>query len=354
MKKRLEEIAKSKDFVYHGSPFSVEKLEPRQAKTRDKKTGEMVNDGRPAVVATTDLDLAIFRALTVKLRGRTAFHTSVDAKDPKKFKMSNEAKKRYPKSRGYVYVLDKSEFIKHTSLEWRAYKKITPLHRFGVSPKDFNENIYEIPENDSSTTKVLDQKNLDRIIEECQDFFGVKLKKVPKITFIYSREEMDELLGRKTEPWVRAVTRPSGLYFIHPSKITELTPHKNENYWQVVKHEMSHWFFNQITGVSSGKPRWFAEGLAMYMAGQKTAPSTFTEESVTTKYYAFTDKEVYRWGSIMVADLADKYGEEKIVSLVKKIDKTITPESFARDFMGVFGMSLNEFEKSIKLEVKKA
>ena len=83
MKKHLAELAKSKDFVYHGSPFLIEKLEPRQAKTRDKKTGEMVNDGKPAVVATNDLNIAIFRALTAKLRGRTAFSTSIDAKDLK-------------------------------------------------------------------------------------------------------------------------------------------------------------------------------------------------------------------------------------------------------------------------------
>ena len=267
--------------------------------------------------------------------------------------MSNAAREEYPKSRGYVYVLDKNEFIKHISLEFRAYKEITPLQRIEVSPKDFNEYIYEIPENNSSPTKVLDQKNLDRIIEECQDFFGVKLKKVPKITFIYSRKEMDELLGRKTEPWVRAVTRPSGLYFIHPSKIAELTPHKNDNYWQVVKHEMSHWFFNQITGISSGKPRWFTEGLAMYMADQKTLPPTPAEESISTKYYALTDNEVYRWGSIMVADLADRYGKVKIVSLVKRIDKETTPESFANDFKSVFGVGLDEFEKRIKLEVEK-
>jgi len=353
MKKHIVEIAKSKDFVYHGSPFLIEKLEPRQAKTRDKKTGEMVNDGKPAVVATNDLNIAIFRALTAKLRGSTAFSISDDTKDPKRFMMSKEAKKEYPKSKGYVYVLGKKYFKKHTSLEWRAYKEITPLKRLEVNPKDFTEKIFEIPENKSSIKKALDQKNADRIITECQDFFGVKIKNIPKITFIYSREEMDELLGRKTEPWVRAVTRPSGLYFIHPSKIAELTPHKKDDYWQAVKHEMSHWFYNQITGTHNGEPRWFAEGLAMYMAGQKTLLPTPTEESVTTKYYACTDNEVYRWGSFMVVNLAENYGKEKIVSLVRKINSKTTPESFATDFKNEFGICLEAFEENIKRAVKK-
>lgn len=79
-------------------------------------------------------------------------------------------------------------------------------------------------------TESLDQKNVTKIIKECQDFFGVEINNIPKITFIYSREEMDRALDRKTEPWERAVTRPSGLYFIHPSKTEELTPHKNDDY----------------------------------------------------------------------------------------------------------------------------
>lgn len=115
---------------------------------------------------------------------------------------------------------------------------------------------------------------------------------------------------------------------------------------------MSHWFFNQITGTHNGKPRWFTEGLAMHVADQKTLPPTLTEESVTTRYYAFTDNQVYRWGSIMVVELAKKYGDEKIVFLVKKIDNKISPESFANDFKSVFGIGLDEFENKIKLNLK--
>ncbi|MDD5693587.1 MAG: hypothetical protein PHU86_03900 [Patescibacteria group bacterium] len=197
-------------------------------------------------------------------------------------------------------------------------------------------------------TKNIEQDKLNIVIKECQDFFGQKNNVTPKIIFVYSREEMDKALGRKTQDWVRASTRPEGLYFIHPSKVEELTPHKNDDFWKVVKHEMSHWFYNQITGTHNGEPRWLAEGLAMFMAEQKGLVPSFTEESITQKYYSFTDNETYRWGYLMVKDLVDEFGKEKVVSLVKKINNKLTEGIFSELFKNEFGVSLSAFEKKVK------
>lgn len=197
-------------------------------------------------------------------------------------------------------------------------------------------------------TKDIDQNKLKKIIEECQDFFGIKMKNPPKITFVYTREEIDEIAGRKTERWVRAITRRDGLYFIHPNKLEELTPHKNDDFWKVVKHEISHWLFNQITGTYNGEPRWFTEGLAMYMAGQQDTVPFSIEVSITSKYYSFTDNGTYSWGLLLVTSLINKFGKEKVVNLVKKIDHNITQEIFAKLFVNEFGISLSSFEKSVK------
>jgi hypothetical protein len=197
-------------------------------------------------------------------------------------------------------------------------------------------------------TDEIDNKKVDQIIKECEDFFGVTLKEKPKITFLYSREEMDKVAERKTEPWVRAITRPDGIYFIHSSKIEELTTHKNDNFWAVVKHEISHWLYSEITGSFSGYPRWLTEGLAEYMAGKKLAVPMYSDDNITSKYFSFTDDMVYHWGPVLVEELIKMFGKDKVVGLVKRIYNGMTEEDFSNLFKEQFGISLTDFEKKSK------
>ena len=63
-KDTLIALEKKGDFVFHGSLVLLSgELEPRQAKTLDKHTGSMINDGELAVVATPIAEVAIFRAV---------------------------------------------------------------------------------------------------------------------------------------------------------------------------------------------------------------------------------------------------------------------------------------------------
>jgi hypothetical protein len=73
----LLEIEKEGVYVFHGSPDLIEELEPRQAKTLDKESGEMIQHGEPAVVATPFVEIAVFRAIiNSKIRSKDGKHHS--------------------------------------------------------------------------------------------------------------------------------------------------------------------------------------------------------------------------------------------------------------------------------------
>jgi len=141
MNSEIEQFINSNNFVFHGSPIEITVLEPRQAKSFNKETQTMEPHGELAVVATDDFEIAAFRALTVKLRGRSAFGM-LDGK--KYLKLSNKVIGDYLNQKGYVYVLDKNKFHKFNSFEWRSTEKIIPICKIEVDSSDIVCEINEI------------------------------------------------------------------------------------------------------------------------------------------------------------------------------------------------------------------
>ena len=196
-----------------------------------------------------------------------------------------------------------------------------------------------------------ESKNIREINQACRVFFNLKSDDIipePPITFMSTRDEVDAVLSEKTEPWVRAITTRDGLFFVDEEHIEEITCHKKGNYWGVVHHEMSHWYFDHLTKTWSGKPTWLTEGLAEYMAGQKKNLPIPIKESVTTKYYNHADAEVYQWGKLMVSKLIEDYGKEKFLELIKLISPNMTERSFEKNFKKTYSFSLDTFENNVK------
>lgn len=192
----------------------------------------------------------------------------------------------------------------------------------------------------------IDREKLNQIMAEYADFFEVDDVPEPRVGFVYSREDFDKLLGRKTERWERAVSRQNGLFFIHSSKIEELTPHTNADFWPVVKHEMSHWFYRHVTGVENGNPRWFNEGLAGVVAEQRrTQKPAALDEPVVDKYYSYSDASNYAWGYWMVKYLLDEFGKEKLVALIKSLaGEEMTKNFFAAQFEKAYHFDVTDLQ----------
>ena len=150
-RKALEELDKSGNYVYHGSPQKLHRLEPRQAHQFNPETGERKHDGEPAVAAAGNYDMAIFmavlRGMGDKGKGDWSSFGRAPSSDKEKilfFKatknMLDNAKDKKPI--GYVHVFNKSEFEKHSGHdEWRAYTQVEPAYVVEVGVEDLPKDI---------------------------------------------------------------------------------------------------------------------------------------------------------------------------------------------------------------------
>lgn len=148
---RLREMEQTGNYLFHGSPeSSIEILEPRQS-THTEASGEIIEDGDPAVSATPYLDLAVFRGIVneknIRFPHTSGFGLSRNSKSHKfLFDISNKQTlvEAYNNKAGFVYVFNKSDFQPYSrnnipddkSMEWRSYKSVKPLEVIKVHSTD--------------------------------------------------------------------------------------------------------------------------------------------------------------------------------------------------------------------------
>lgn len=142
-KEKLIELQKEGKYVFHGSSFILKDLEPRQALNYDNVQKKMVNDGEPAVAATSYVEIAIFRAIInnkLRVGGKYWSEFGVNNGVPY-FRTHPWVLKAAEVAEGYVYVLKKEDFWEKSPMEWRCSSKVKPYKVFKVSFKDLPVNI---------------------------------------------------------------------------------------------------------------------------------------------------------------------------------------------------------------------
>lgn len=145
-REKLVNLEKEGNYLFHGSPFIIDKLEPRQPNKFNKETRENENHGEPCVAATSFSDIAIFRSLinSSNCNGSSSFGLD-DNKT--KFATTLDNLNQISDKVGYVYVLNKSDFVKFSDMEWRTDKEIIPTQVIEVVKKDLPININIIDNN---------------------------------------------------------------------------------------------------------------------------------------------------------------------------------------------------------------
>lgn len=187
------------------------------------------------------------------------------------------------------------------------------------------------------------------VVGELEKIFGFKLKQEPNITIVQSRKEIDEIKGYKTEAWVVAFVQEGKIYILDKNKmVTEAEQHTKNDFDKILKHEITHLFFVQLTG--DYRPRWLNEGVACYFAEQeKSKPK---EENIyrLQDYFDNGDKFMYSLGYFWVKYLIDKNGLEKFLVFLGawgKSEKTVG--SFEELFEKSFGFGLSKRELSKRI-----
>lgn len=145
-KEELHSLEKTGEYVFHGSPFKMDVLEPQQAFNHVKKeSGESddVPDGDPSVFASPSADAAIFVAVvnhTNASLGSWAGFTYNEKRGHFGFRATKETMDQIgDEAVGYVYVIGKDKFEIGDVNEPVAYEAVSPLKVIEVRKSDLPE-----------------------------------------------------------------------------------------------------------------------------------------------------------------------------------------------------------------------
>lgn len=190
---------------------------------------------------------------------------------------------------------------------------------------------------------------MQKINQELGDFFNFTAD-APRLFLADSRVELDEIWGKKTERWFVGATKNGNIYLLNPEIYASESSHPQIEFWQTLKHEYCHVYYHQIT--NTNRPQWLNEGLAGYLSGKKLDYQEAEPEKLLQifSYFHQVDRGVYLSGQFWVEYLIKEFGQEKIISLIKKLDKEIDELQFSKYFQDIYHFKYNQstFSKLIK------
>ncbi len=137
----LIELEKGGNYVFHGSGFSIQEFEPRQA--YDFVDGKQIPDGEPAIFAAPFADYAIFMALINKVNCPEGCRSGVTLNNKvATYRATKDTLSQLKDTaKGFVYVFNRSDFIEKNPSEWVSYKKVMPVSVVDVTRADFLPEI---------------------------------------------------------------------------------------------------------------------------------------------------------------------------------------------------------------------
>ncbi len=187
------------------------------------------------------------------------------------------------------------------------------------------------------------RKNIEKFIlktkKELDNFFKIKLR-TPYINLIQTRKEFDLISGRKTEKWGVGSVYERTVFIFAPEVFDKVSNHKKTDFWNTLKHEMVHIYYQSIT--NNYMPVWLNEGLACYLAKQIKKPLQLKRAVNVIAYFKKFDKDIYHLGYNFVKLLIKRFGKEKILKLIKTINFKTTRQNFNKNFKKIYGFELNK------------
>jgi hypothetical protein len=179
-------------------------------------------------------------------------------------------------------------------------------------------------------------------MQELDDFYKRNwTQNCPRIFIMNDRKTIDLLKKRKTEPYVVAFAYKRDIYLLNPKKYKTESNHKynKEDYAYLIKHELSHVFIRAF--IKNYCPLWFNEGLAVCLSGQlkfKTTPKKFMN---FLSFYDKGGKNIYSESGFVISLLIKKFGQRKILKLIKSLKTINNQKDFENKFFEIYNFKLN-------------
>ncbi len=206
--------------------------------------------------------------------------------------------------------------------------------------------LVKLEKQDEKFIDNLEWNDLIRGYENAKDFFMYEGEISPiRIYLLYSPEEYLFFSGYpKHEKWMRAFTGYNNtIYIFAPSVVEEYTIHTNEDFINVLIHEITHLFY----GYSSMKkglttlPLW-NEGIANYIAGKKMTKVSF--DLSTLKDFKEDSSANYHVGYFLVKSIMDYFkdeGNKRILRFLKEAKYADSEDVLFKKFGNIFGIDAN-------------
>ena len=148
-----------------------------------------------------------------------------------------------------------------------------------------------------------------------------------------------------------AQPQKTDIVFLSPSAYKDHTiyEYNPDEYRRLVFHELTHMFEEYLTPDIETTPRWWSEGLAVYLSGQWRYEDEFRQPVLKgIKEKRIPDIEIirastrlcYEWGWTIVMFIERTYGTEMILKIVKECNEG--------NVLGIISRDLKDFEKRWK------
>lgn len=202
--------------------------------------------------------------------------------------------------------------------------------------------IFEIKEKKDKKLEELYEETM----RELEEFFdmGWSINR-PNLYIVSDRKTIDGLRSEKSSRWVTGWggARLRAVYILDSENFEKESDHTYtpEKWRALVKHEMTHCFFDVLTGFTR-KPIWLNEGVSLYVAGQIKWHKKVEKFGKFLDFYSDGGAGVYDEAGRAIELLVEKYGREKLLQLMRRM-KEERPEDekmFAKLFKEVYGFEL--------------
>ena len=178
----------------------------------------------------------------------------------------------------------------------------------------------------------------DTALKELNDFYGINwVRNLPRLIIVDNRKSIDALFGKKSEGWMIGWSENNNIYVLDKAKFSNESDHKeysDEEYAMLIKHEMSH-SFSSILAKGEVKPKWLWEGIAIYTAGQNSLRTKPDKFKGFLEHFDNGGKDVYTEAGFAVQLLVEKFGKQKILTLISS-SKNNSKAEFCVTFKSIF------------------
>lgn len=185
---------------------------------------------------------------------------------------------------------------------------------------------------------------IDKSLIEFEKFFDIKLPQSICLIYLNSRQQFNDIIGRKTQPFETAYST-ANFIFMMSEDVYEKESNKKFDLQKnllTLRHEICHKFFQRLTRTSH--PIWLNEGTAIYLSGQlknHQKIEKFTNFLLFESSNYIDGQDVYKESGFVVQKIIEKFGREKFLVFLKSIGSVPDNQAFLKIFNQVYGFEIN-------------